>query len=696
MKNKKKQKSIGYYIMFILLATGLIPLVAMIIAIYSTTTSLLISRNDSSKLSAVNVVQKERQKLRNQTDYVLKKVANYPQISGGRYDERIIKSELSRVKDACAEVTSGIVGYSDGKYVSTVREPAGYKVTERPWYTQAVANMGQICWTDPYKDAATGKYVVTASYAMEGQNGKIVVVSLDVTYSNIEETLGELKVGNTGRVTLVSNTGVVLASQGARNSSVYKRGNDIKNDKVFQAIKNAKARKGTIHLKGTSEVTDVYYNKGAAGSNGAASKSWAFASVEKDDLNKEHMTMITKAVTVAVIVAVLIGIFTIMTVQGLKAIAGVLMDYMEEAGSGHFKKIPQTFDKDGEKVSFGAKVGRKLVVPDKSGNEFSRISNAFNEMVEQVGGLIETVKKQSDSVAEKSDSLLELSKQTGKATEEVAQTITGIAEVTSSQAQETQESVTKLEDLSKVIDKLHESVQIMNTESEESAKINQNNMDTMTKVSDNWSAELEDMKALSQSVQNMNDDIQDITKIINVINEISRQTNLLALNASIEAASAGEAGKGFSVVAAEIRKLAEQSASSTKEIEGIIDNIKQQSTDMVNRTNNSVEGGQKQSGLIKDAIGSTKEVFDRNKQMAVKVSDVAEASNSIEEVQGKVLEGLESISASTQENAAGTEEVSANSEEVLATMDEFTQHVSDLRDISGHLKTETDKLKIER
>lgn len=132
---------------------------------------------------------------------------------------------------------------------------------------------------------------------------------------------------------------------------------------------------------------------------------------------------------------------------------------------------------------------------------------------------------------------------------------------------------------------------------------------------------------------------------INVINEISRQTNLLALNSSIEAASAGEAGKGFSVVAAEIRKLAEQSAASTKKIEDISDNIK------------------KQSKLIQEAI-------ERNKGLAERVSDVAEVSDRIEEV-------------------------SANSEEVLVTMDEFTQHVSNLRDIPSHIKSETDRLKVE-
>ena len=72
---RKRQKTIGNYIMFILLAVGLIPLIAMALAIYDTTSDLLMARNDSAKLSAVNVVQTERSKLQKQSEYVLKKVA---------------------------------------------------------------------------------------------------------------------------------------------------------------------------------------------------------------------------------------------------------------------------------------------------------------------------------------------------------------------------------------------------------------------------------------------------------------------------------------------------------------------------------------------------------------------------------------------------------------------------------------------
>ena len=78
---------------------------------------------------------------------------------------------------------------------------------------------------------------------------------------------------------------------------------------------------------------------------------------------------------------------------------------------------------------------------------------------------------------------------------------------------------------------------------------------------------------LGHDIENVKRRSDDIEHIIDTINEISAQTNLLSLNASIEAARAGEHGRGFSVVADEIRKLANQSMEAANEIKNIVDNI---------------------------------------------------------------------------------------------------------------------------
>lgn len=683
-KKIPKTNSIGKWIMVFLIVVGLVPLLTMLFTSNLITKKVLIERNNLSKVSAVDMIQEERGHLQKTTASMLEKTAKYSEFTSGNFDQTKMKLEMQKLVNANSSLQGATVANQDGQFASTMNYPKDYQATAQGWYKQASQNLNQVTWTLPYKDPKSGIYVITASYGYKANNGKIFVISSNVSFNDIERPLGELKIGKTGRVTLISNKGIALASKGAIDDAHYSRGNDLSSDKMYQAIAASNKRKGFVHVKGNSKVMDIYFNKGEVGS-----KYWAYAYVMKDDLKAELHTGLLNASIIALVAAILVLILAFVITGIFKEIVSHILFYFKDAENGKMNKIKV---KENDTKTWKGRIAAKLYAPDMSGSEFNQISYGYNQMIIAVGGLISKVKGQANNVAEKSDSLLELSTQTDKAIDEVAQTITGIAEVTSSQAQETQESVTKLHDLSNIIEKLHNNVQTMNEEAGKSAGLNQTNMDTMDKVHTNWNQELVEMKELSQSVQDVNTSIQDITKIIGVINDISRQTNLLALNASIEAASAGEAGKGFSVVATEIRKLAEQSAASTKEIENIINQIKDKSHEMVNKTNHSIKGGQKQSELIQEAIKSTSQVFKSNQTMTEQVAEVASASANIEEVQSKVLSRLENISASTEENAAGTQEVSANAEEVLATMEEFTSHVADLHDIAAKLKTETDKL----
>ena len=329
----------------------------------------------------------------------------------------------------------------------------------------------------------------------------------------------------------------------------------------------------------------------------------------------------------------------------------------------------------------------------KSKDEIGELSMDFNDMIKNMRTLISQVDLSTKQVASSSKELTLGAEHTSQATENITISIQESAAGAQEQQLMLQRTTNSLEEISIGIQRIAES----------SSTIADSSVDAMELANIGGTAvehTAKQMNLISHSVNEtdvvmrmLDERSQQIGTMLHAITDIAKQTNLLALNASIEAARAGEEGRGFSVVAAEVRKLAEQSNQSSGEISTLIQDMRtdiEQSLKTLERVKQDVDSGiqiaNETEQQFNKIVGSTNFIAQQTEELA---SVTQQITASVQEITA----GQEQVSNLALQAADHSQNIAASSEEQLASMEQITSLATTLSEMSQKLERLTIQFK---
>ena len=376
-------------------------------------------------------------------------------------------------------------------------------------------------------------------------------------------------------------------------------------------------------------------------------------------------------------------------------------------------------------------------LPVRGTDELGKMSQSFNELQAQVSSAIQSyesartslaklvsdVRFNADRVADSSRVLADATDQSGRSASEIAaggEKLAYSATDAASAMERFRMAIQEIEEGSALqersvakanqsLDTTKESVDSVAVAATQMAAVAQSGGQAVKETVSSMESIREQVSTTAQKVRDLDEKGQQIGQIVSTIQAIAEQTNLLALNAAIEAARAGEHGRGFAVVADEVRKLAEQSSSATKEIGALIESVRSTVTNTVEaieQAQGRVDAGTKQS---QSAGESLKEIVTSASKVAEQLADAAHAASDLEKAMADVRSAtertaeltatvsqdsisvsgaIEEVASISQETAAGSEEMSASTEEVAASASELNTLAGNLRDSVSSFRVE--------
>ncbi|MDG1819466.1 MAG: methyl-accepting chemotaxis protein [Porticoccaceae bacterium] len=281
------------------------------------------------------------------------------------------------------------------------------------------------------------------------------------------------------------------------------------------------------------------------------------------------------------------------------------------------------------------------------------IADSINFAIAELRSLVENVASSSGKVTSSADATRATSLQLAESAEHQAQEIAGASAA--------------INEMAITIDQVSSNSSESAAVAERSVSIAKNGAQLVRNTIEGMDTIREQIQDTAKRIKRLGESSQEIGDIVSLINEIADQTNILALNAAIQAAMAGEAGRGFAVVADEVQRLAERSATATKQIAGLVKTIQTDTNEAVSSMEQTTAEVVKGAELANSAGTALEEIESVSTNLAELIQDISEAAKHQATTSAHISNTMNVIQEITSQTLSGTNDT-ANSIGELAGM----------------------------
>lgn len=560
-----------------------------------------------------------------------------------------VREDFGRYLEQYQNVMAIYIGTPNKQFYGAP-ESGALDPTTRGWYKEAVSGPDQVHISQVYEDAITKKKVITLSKAIVDSSTNEIqgVLGIDLELTRLTEMVNETKVGYNGYSVMLDTEGVALVHPTRQGDNLMelpfiKQMYDKKEDYLAYTYENEKRIMPFTTIDQTNWKMGIVYK-------------------EKDLLSNAGVilkSIIWTSLIIVIIAGILVFLFS-------RTITKPIMELKKQMG-------------------LVAESDLTVEVKVSSNDEIGELAMFFNNMVKNMRELILAVEKSVESVHMSVEHLSSVSEEATASSEEIGRAIGEIAQGTTQQATDADVTNHKTIILSEQIAHALEQNQELHQLSGVVTAASETGLSQIHSLRSHTNETLTVIDQVNDVMLSLTEKMKSIESIVHTIDNISDQTNLLALNASIEAARAGDVGKGFAVVAGEVRKLAEQSARATSEINDMIQSIQKETNKAADEMKRTTELSVQQGKVVSDTESAFQQIESNVSKMVASIRDANESMHEMDHLKAEVAAAVESIAAIAQQSAAGAEEITASAEEQVRAVSSLSHSAEELLELSEQL-----------